>query len=150
MVHPHDVTRPSVEENLYRVQSGAVALTATAFAVTFYLPLLAVLVYDFAVRVFLTPKASPFFLLSKFVTVVASSPDPSVDAKSRVFATKIWLGVSVLALYFGLSGDHNVALFLSAVLATCMATDALFNFCVGCEIYALLKRFNISITSLKD
>ena len=150
MTHPQNVNYRSVDRNLHRIHSAALAVTAAAFVVTLYLPLLGLLACDFAARAYLTRKASPFFLLSRFVIATASSPASSVDTESKLFAAKVWLGLSVLALYFGLGGDFTVALLLSALLAICTAADALFDICVGSEIYTVLKCCGIEITSLKD
>ncbi len=150
MLYTNNVVYQSTDENQYRIQSGAIAMMAAAYVVTLYLPLLLLLCYDFVVRAFISNKLSPFYQLSQWIVTRTSIPEYRVSAAPKRFATKIWLILSLVTLYFTLSGNDVVALILSAVLVLCVSADALMDICVGCRIYSLLKRYNITITSLKE
>ncbi|RUM63654.1 MAG: hypothetical protein DSZ03_05120, partial [Sulfurimonas sp.] len=99
---------------------------------------------------FISPKLSPFYQLSQWMIKHASIPEYNVSATPKLFATKIWLILSLVTLYFALSGNEIITLILSALLVLCVSADTVMDVCIGCRIYAFLKRYNITITSLKE
>ncbi len=150
MLYTNNVVYQSTDENQYRIQSATIAMVAAAYVVTLYLPLLLLLCYDFTVRAFINNKMSPFYHLSQLLIKAGNMAPYNVSAAPKLFATKIWLMLTLVTLYMVLSGNDVTALFLATVLTLCVTADALMNICIGCRLFALLKRYNITITSLKE
>ncbi len=150
MLYSKNIVYQSTDENQYRIQSSIIAMVAAAFIVTLYLPLLLLLCYDFAVRALVTPKLSPFYHIAKWTIKTADIAEYKVSAAPKRFATTIWLILSLVTLYSALSGNEIATLLLSTLLVLCISADALMNICVGCRIFTWMKRYNITITSLKE
>ncbi len=150
MLYTNNVVYQSTDENQYRIQSATLAMVAAAYVVTLHLPLLLLLCYDFAVRAFISDKLSPFYHLSQLLVRVSNIAPYRVNASPKRFATKIWLILTLVTLYASLSNSDIVALLLATALTLCVTADALMNVCVGCRLFAFMKRHNITIDSLKE
>ncbi len=150
MFYSNNTVYRSTDENQYRIQSATLAMITAAYIVTSYLPLLVLLCYDFAVRALISQKLSPLYHLSRYIVNVANIPECNVSTAPKLIATKVWLVLSLVILYFALSGNDIVSLLLATLLLLCVSADAFMHLCVGCHIDALLKRYNITITSLKE
>lgn len=132
---------PVNEVSARLVAAGVVLLCAAA--IIFDQPwLTAVIAYGFVARVLTGPKLSP---LGQFVTRVVTPalkvPPKLVAGPPKRFAQGIGALVSltaaVLALGFGL---HTAAYLVLGALIGAATLEAVFAFCLGCKLFALLMR----------
>lgn len=100
--------------------------------------LLALTVFDYALKVFAGFATSPLCWLVGRILDAAGVEHRMVDAAPKHFAATIGLAFNTgaLILYaFGLSAPAFAAI---AVFAACAGLDGFLGFCVGCKIYSLL------------
>lgn len=124
-----------VDETTVRMQAGFITAIGLSFLVQAHLVWLLILLYDFSIRIAGYKKASPFYLLSRFIINLASLPLHQVDAGPKQFAAKIGLVFVVAAIALYLSGFETAAVYVVGALTICALLEAAFGFCVGCEIY---------------
>jgi len=139
-----------VDERQVRMHAMYIALVGTGYLTSFAPFFIALLVYDFAVRIFVSANVSPVFWLSRVTVRALRTPVHYVDAGPKKFAAKIGLSVTVPSLYLALFGHDLLAAALVGVLVICATLEAVFNYCLGCEIYSWLHEHDIEIVSLHD
>ncbi|UFS62729.1 DUF4395 domain-containing protein [Sulfurimonas sp. HSL-3221] len=126
-----------IDENLVRLQAFLVVIAVAAFLWSGSFWLLALLVYDFAIRVLGAPKGSPFFLTSRAVVKRLPVSAKPVDAGPKKFAAKIGLVFVITALLLAVGGYVEAATWLMTVMALFALLEAACGFCVGCKLYTL-------------
>lgn len=106
---------------------------------------LVVLAYGFVARVLTGPTLSPLGqLVTRVITPRLGVPPKQVPGPPKRFAQGIGAAftvtAAVLALGFGQVGAAYVVLGMLMVAA---ALEAVFAFCLGCKIFALLMRIGV-------
>lgn len=127
-----------------RGQRFAAAVTSVVLALVLILQspwLLAVQALVFAVAVLLGPASSPYGLIfAKLIRPRLGPPAETEDARPPRFAQGVGLAFSIV----GLIGYFSGVTLLGAIAVGCALAAALLNatigFCLGCEMYLLLKR----------
>ena len=132
-----------VNENQIRVQALLITLTALAFIFSGWVLLAFLLLYDFTVRLFISPKLSLFVQIALFVLKTFKIPERLVDSAPKIFASQIGLGFSFAIVLTSLFSLNDTAVVFAVILALCAAMEAVINYCVGCKCYAILHHFNI-------
>lgn len=132
-----------LDENQIRIQALLITLTALVFLVTGWRAFVFLLVYDFAARLFVSPKISPFVQIALVTLKIFKIKKQSVDSAPKIFASYIGLGFSVAIVCASLLGADEAATLFAIILTLCAAMEAFFNYCVGCKFYAMLHYFNI-------
>ena len=129
-----------VDEVSARLVAAGVVVLGAAYAVTGWLPLVAVLAYGFVARVLAGPRFSPLGLLVTrgLRPRLPLAPRP-VPGPPKRFAQGIGAALSVLALVLALvgAGRRRGVVALVVVAAT---LESAAGFCVGCSIFAALMR----------
>lgn len=138
----------TIDENKTRIDAAIIAVLIMAYLFTGFTPILLVLLYDFAVRLYVTPWLSPVFLLSRYLLTKISFQKRIGDADSKKFAANIALAVVLFILAADFGASETWVLVLTLFLAVWKILEASKNICFGCAFYALLKRYNIEIVAL--
>lgn len=132
-----------IDENRVRLQALLTALTASAFLLSGWVFFAFLLLYDFSARLFISQKISPFAQLSIVLIKIFDMPERSVDSAPKIFASYIGFVFSIIILLASLFDAGAISAAFAIILAICAALDAVFNYCVGCKVYAILHNFNI-------
>ena len=133
-----------VNEVSARLVAGGVLLMGIA-AVAFDLKwLTVVLAYGFIARVLTGPSLSP---LGQLVTRVITprlplSPKPVAGPPKR-FAQGVGVLFTVSALILTLTGHWTAARVVLGLLIVAATLEAVFAFCLGCKVFALLMRAGV-------
>ena len=128
-----------VDENQVRFHALLVTLAAVGFVWSGSVWFLALLVYDFAVRVLVSAKGSPFFWVSRGILSLLAFAKKPVDAGPKRFAAKIGLLFVAVSLFCVLGGYIEVSTWLIGLLALFAGLEAACGFCVGCQLYSWLS-----------
>lgn len=133
-----------VNEVSARLVAGGVLLMGIA-TIAFDLKwMTAVLAYGFIARVLTGPSLSP---LGQLVTRVVTprlplSPKPVAGPPKR-FAQGVGVLFTVTALILTLTGHWTAARVVLAMLIVAATLEAVFAFCLGCKVFALLMRAGV-------
>ncbi len=131
------ITFESVDENVVRMHAAFIAILAMVFIWTGSLYVLLFLLYDFAIRVAGYRSYSSIFLVSRYIIKKLSIKTALTDMGPKAFATKIGLGFMFIATGLLLSNYLLASVIVMAILAVCAILEAIFNYCVGCQFYAI-------------
>ncbi|MDE0572256.1 DUF4395 domain-containing protein [Demequina sp. B12] len=108
----------------------AVGLIATAVLVVLFLP-----------GAFIGPQATvQSFLFTRLVRPRLDAPTETESFRPPRFAQQMGLGMSAAALILGLIGGGGGFYFFIAMVVIASFLNAVFNFCMGCELYLAFKR----------
>jgi hypothetical protein len=124
-----------------RFSAAITTLVLAAALVTQSAALIALQLVVFAIGAFAGPAKTPYaFLYKKFVKPKLKGEVPTEDARPPQFAQSVGLVFAIVALAGSLLSIP--ALFTVAVGFALAAAflNAVFNFCLGCEIYLIAAR----------
>lgn len=130
-----------VDQNVVRVMAGLVCAIGVVFIISQQLSLLTLLLYDFLVRSLGYKKASPLFYLAKFIAKVLGLKKEEIDAGPKEFALKMGFVFVLISFMMLILGEAVAAVLVVAILVICAFLEVAFNYCIGCQIYMLLKKF---------
>ncbi|MFA5234248.1 MAG: DUF4395 domain-containing protein [Sulfurimonas sp.] len=130
-----------VDQNVVRVMAGLVSAIGVIFVISPQLSFLALLLYDFMVRALGYKNASPLFHLAKFIANALGLKKEEIDAGPKEFALKMGFVFVLISFMMFILGEAVVAALVVGVLAICAFLEVAFNYCIGCQIYMILKRF---------
>lgn len=132
-----------VNENQIRFQAIFVAITAIIFAMSNWIVLPLLLIFDFFSKLFISQKLSPFAMASTVGLKIFNIKNKSVDSAPKIFASHLGLIFSVIIFIAAIFGFEVTASIVAIILAVCASLEAVFNYCLGCKIYAILHKFNL-------
>ena len=122
---------------------GVVFLSLTGASVA-ALILLSVLTGLFAWGTLAGAGRHPYgVLFKKFVRPRLAPPAELEDAAPPTFAQGVGLAVTLLGLILGLAGVPGAVGVAAAAAFVAAFLNAVFDYCLGCQIYLLLVRFGV-------
>jgi hypothetical protein len=140
------VVRPSLVDP--RGQRFAAAITSVVLAATLVTGsawLLALQGVVFAVSVFRGVHASPYaWVFRRFVRPRLAPAAEFEDARPPRFAQGVGLGFAVVGVVAAALGATPVFLVATGLALAAAFLNAAFGFCLGCEVYLLIRRYHPS------
>ena len=140
MSHTCPVSFENVDSNIARFSALLVSLFVVFYLLSLNPYILYFLAYDFYMRLFCQKKFSLVFQVSKILKVVFNLKDKMVDGGSKRLAG--YFGVFFVLLLVSLNHLHldMASYIVGAVFLFCASLEALFNYCLGCKIYFIIKK----------
>ncbi len=129
------ISNVKMDGNVGRVNSFLVSLLILLFVATYSPWPLVLLVVDFAIRGCSNPTYSPLRWLAVQIARAARLPLKRVDAAPRLFAVRLGLFCTVVALAFFAANLPALSVGMAVVLVTFTLLDSVLNFCTGCILY---------------
>ena len=131
----------SVDSNIARINAFYTGMLVVIYLLTLQVPILYFLILDFATRLFYKREYSFLFILSSATKYILKFPSVKVDAAPKRLANYFGLIFAVLITLAALLDLTAIMYILLIVLLVCIFLEVVFNYCLGCEIYHLYKRF---------
>jgi len=126
-----------VDEKVSRLNAVWTVIISGIFVFTTYKWVIGVLLVDFFLRGFVSPKYSYISYLSKTILrVFKSSPKP-VNAGPKVFAAKVGFVFCVFIVILYWFKYFFVSELLAVLLGFFAFLEAVFGFCLACKLYPL-------------
>lgn len=141
-------TQNLVDENQTRTHAGLLVLLMAAYLFSGSTLILYILIYDFLIRIYMTPYISPIYLMSTVLVSIIGVKEKFTDKYAKEFASHIGLTILFVALGAELLNQTTVAFLLVAFLTIWKIIEAAKEFCFACKFYELLKSKNIEVESL--
>jgi len=130
-----------IDANVVRINAFYILLLFSLYLITLNKFILLFLIADFAIRLFGNKDYSPLFFLSLRTKELLHVKSKYEDAAAKRLATYFGLTFLVLILLFDLLHVELLLYSTSAILLLCIFLEVAFNYCLGCKIYYLYKRF---------
>lgn len=127
-----------VDSNISRLTVFLNVLLMGIFLYT-HIPLVIIIVtIDYAIRAFWNTENSPACFTAKhLVRFLNISPKP-IDLAPKIFAARLGFLCALTATIFILLNYTTASLVVTTLLITLSTLDSVFNFCLGCWIYAYI------------
>lgn len=139
---------PNIDENQTRIHAALVVLLMSAYLLSGNSLIMYILVYDFFVRIYVTPLLSPLYLLSANIVSLIGLKQKLVDASAKEFASHVGLTILFIAICTELLNYTSIAFTLVLFLTAWKLFEATKDVCFACKFYEQLKRKNIEVISL--
>lgn len=132
-----------IDGTVSRIGAYFVILFILAYLFTSQILFLSILVLDFLIRIYTNKAYSIIFQLSRFVKKRLKLETKMTDGGAKSLAIQFGLLLSILLL-FEVLFNFQLAFYITvAIFLVCTTLEAFFNYCVGCEIFYILKRWDL-------
>ncbi len=130
-----------VDANIVRINASYILLFFSLYLNTSNRFILLFLIADFIIRLFINKDYSPLYFLSARTKELLHVKSKFEDAAAKRLATYFGLIFLVLILLFDLLHTELFFYSTSGILLVCLFLEVAFNYCLGCKMYYLYKRF---------
>ncbi|MCI5166807.1 MAG: DUF4395 domain-containing protein [Candidatus Electrothrix sp. GM3_4] len=132
------VSFKQINENAVRINAALAFMSLLFFLITPWKWVILIIAGDFFIRGFLNPQYSLFANISKKLLPLLKVKPVMVDACPKIFAAKIGFLFCCLLTVSWIFSLGRTALIAGAIFMTCAALEAVFKFCVACQIYPII------------
>ena len=129
-----------VDSNISRFSALLVALLVLIYLVTHNVFILLFLAFDFALKLFVTKKASLITHFSGFLKESFKIEEKLVDGGAKRLANFLGLFFVLLLVLAHYLLIWEISLFLATIFLACSLLDVFFDYCIGCKIYFIIKK----------
>ena len=144
LMHACPVSLQRVDSYEVRAISLLVAVSAWLYVINDHAIVFAwMLLFDFTMRIGRRANVSPLAVLAKMGVVALHLKPKYTDERPKRFALTLGALMVALLVVSGSLGWYAVANLTAYVLIGCALLEALFDFCIGCRIYYLLKLLKV-------
>jgi hypothetical protein len=140
MIEVCPVNERQINENVTRLNALVTFIAMSIFIFTPYKWILFLLPADFALRAWFGGRFSPVGQMNKYLVRSLNLGEILINEGPKVFAARIGLTLSALALVSFIAGFNLAAYILGGILVFFSFLEAVFGFCVACKIYPIFFR----------
>lgn len=130
-----------IDGTVVRINAVSVALLVSLFLITSNVFFLYLLTIDFGIRLYGNKKLSPVQQLSLAIQRLFALQKRMTDAGAKRLAGHFGLLFSILLIAAHYMQWQLFGYCVAAVFLSCIFLEIVFNYCVGCKIYFILKKF---------
>jgi hypothetical protein len=136
---------PAVDPRGPRFSAILTTVVLAVVLITQWWPLLALQTVVFAVGAFVGLKPTPYSLIYRYLVAPRLGPTSErEDAAPLRFAQAVGFVFALVGTIGFITGVTALGLVATAFALFAAFLNAAFNFCLGCEMYLLIKRFSPS------
>lgn len=130
----------NVDSNVSRLSALFTSLVVIVYILSLNVYFLYFLALDFYMRLFAKKELSLIFVSAKFIKGLLRLQDKNVDGGAKRLAG--FLGLSFVTLLIAANYLHFELLsyLIALVFLSCSLLDALFDYCLGCKTYHIIKK----------
>ena len=136
-----------IDSNVSRLISFLVASLVITYLFYGDVFILYIVAFDFIVRLFINNNNSFLNMIAVGVKEFFNLNDKFVDSGAKRLAGYfglIFVSMIIVAHYIDI---YSITLVIAVVFLSCSLLDVFFNFCLGCKIYHIIKKFYPSFMS---
>jgi hypothetical protein len=134
------INERQINENVTRMNALVTFIVMCMFIFTPYKWILFILPIDFALRAWFHGRFSPVGRMNRYLVQSLHLGEILINEGPKVFAARIGLVLSAMALTSFIIGLDMVAYLLGGILVFFSFLEAAFGICVACKIYPLIYR----------
>ena len=136
-----------IDSNVSRLTSFLVASLVITYLFYGGVFILFIIAFDFIMRLFIKKDSSPLHLIALGVKEFFGLKDKLVDSGAKRLAAYFGLLFVLMLIVVDFIGVYSLTLGIAAVFLSCSLLDVFLNYCVGCQIYHIIKKFYPSFMS---
>ena len=130
-----------IDANIVRLNAFYILLLLSLYLITFNKVIILFLIADFSIRLFANKSYSPLYFLSLRTKELFHVKSRFEDNAPKRLASYFGFMFLVLIFLFDVLGLEMLLYATSGILLVCLFLELVFNYCLGCKIYYLYKRF---------
>ncbi len=130
-----------IDGTVTRINAVSVIVLVALFMSTSQTIWLYLLGIDFMIRLYGSKSYSPVHRLSMWIKQLFRLPTKMTDAGAKRLAAHFGVLFIVLLLLSSYMHLETLKIALGALFLLCAGLELLFDYCVGCKIYFLFKKF---------
>lgn len=130
-----------IDANIVRINAFYILLLMSFYLMTLNKFIILFLIADFSIRLFVNKNYSPLYFLSLRTKELLHVKSRFEDNAPKTLATYFGFLFLVLILLFDLLHVETLLYATSGILLVCLFLELAFDYCLGCKIYYLYKRF---------
>ena len=129
-----------VDSNVSRLSALAVASLVILYLFSANVYILIFLAFDFIIKLFVNKELSPIGMLSSSIKGVLRVQDKFTDGGAKRLAGMFGLLFVFLLIITHFLNAWFVSLIVAAIFLSCSLLDVFFNYCIGCQVYFIIKK----------
>ncbi len=129
-----------VDSNASRLSSLIVATLVLTYLFTSLTFILYFLVLDFSLKLFINKKYSLISFFALYFRKSFNMKEIFTDGGAKKLAGIFGLVFVLLLLLTDLLALQSLSFLIAGIFLSCSLLDLLFNYCLGCKIYHLIKK----------
>jgi len=137
----------SVDSNVSRFNSLLVSSLLVSYLYTFNVVIVYFLLFEFGMRFFCKKEVTILYKIAKGIKTVLKLEDKFTDSGAKRLAGYFAILFLLLLVVGSNLNLYAFSYIVGGVFLLCSMLDALFNFCVGCKIYHIIKKIYPSFMS---
>ena len=130
-----------VDSNVSRISALIVASLVLYYLYSVNIYILLFLLFDFLMKLFFNKGISPISMLAEFVKGLFKLKNRYTDGGAKRLAGFFGLFFVILLILTHILDMWGVSIVVAGVFLSCSLLDLFFNFCIGCKIYFIIKKF---------
>ncbi|MEA3371269.1 MAG: DUF4395 domain-containing protein [Campylobacterota bacterium] len=130
-----------VDSNVSRLSALFVASLVIIYLADPNIYILLFLALDFSVKLFCKKELSAIHMLSSSIKKVLRFQDKFTDGGAKRLAGMFGLLFVVLLIATHFLNAWIASFIVAAIFLACSLLDVFFNYCIGCKVYFIIKRF---------
>ena len=137
------ISLKSIDNTIVRTGAFIIFIAVLLYVMfpSVYIPVF--LTFDFCLRLFGKQRWSVVGRSAEIITRYLKIAPHFTDEAPKRFAVALGLFISMTILAADLSGMDKIASFFAWILLLCAATEILFDFCIGCKLYYVMKLLKV-------
>lgn len=136
-----------VDASASRLASLIVALLVMVYLITLNIFILYILILDFSVKLFINKKYSLVGFISLKIRKLLNMEEKFTDGGAKRLAGIFGLFFVTMLLLTHFFTPIYVTYIVAAVFLSCSLLDVFINYCLGCQIYYIIKKLYPSFMS---
>ncbi len=142
MVRICPVSSRKMNENVTRMNAAFTVFFVAACLFTGNVAFTVILFFDFLLRNIYEGRLSPVIHLNQYMVGILSLERRMINAGPKIFAARVGLFLSALAMILMISGSVVYALIPIAILGLFSFLELVFGYCVACKLYPYILPVN--------
>lgn len=129
-----------VDSYVARLSSLFVVFLVLLYLFTLNVYILFFLAIDFIIKLFVINRTAPLNTLSKIIKKIFKIKEKLVDGGAKRLAGFFGLLFVMLLLISHLFDTWILSISIAVIFIICSLLDVLFNYCIGCKIYFVIRK----------
>jgi hypothetical protein len=123
-----------------RVISFCMVVFLSLYVYTGWVGILLFMLYDLVMRIYVDSRLSFLYRISFYFSHIFKLPHLFRDGASKQLAGYFGIFFLTLLVILDLAQSQTSIYIISGVFGFCLLLDVMFDFCLGCKIYYIIKK----------
>ncbi|MDD2567188.1 MAG: DUF4395 domain-containing protein [Thiovulaceae bacterium] len=129
-----------IDTNVARLNTLLASSLVTMYLFYDFVMILFFLVYDFGVKLFAHKKYSPLYISARGLKKLLRLKPALADAGAKRLANYFALFFMILLASAHYLQNAPLVVTLASIYLACAFLDIVFNYCIGCKVYYVIKK----------